>query len=77
MMPLTVVEFLLRLRNITEQPKSGFSINHKEIALLWRSLYFSSISPQVDRDGRLHANIAAPGMCPCSSVDRASALLEP
>ena len=36
-----VVEFLPRLPNTLEQPNQGFSILHKEIASLWRSLYFS------------------------------------
>jgi len=76
-MPLMVVESLLRLRNTLEQPKSGFSFNHKEIAFIVAiSLFF------LDQVYKLTAmvdciNICAPGMCPCSSVDRASALLEP
>jgi hypothetical protein len=42
------------------------------------SLFFCTLVSPVDLNTRLHANIAAPGMlCPCSSADRASALLEP
>ena len=41
------------------------------------SYFLRTTALQVDLESRLHANIPAPGMCPCSSADRASALLEP
>jgi len=77
MMPLMVVVSSLRLPNILGQPNQASQFLHKEIASLLAISLFFGLIPEVDHYGRLRANIGASGMCPCSSVDRASALLEP
>jgi hypothetical protein len=70
------VAYLLKLRNKRRQRKNPLSNYTREIAAMAISLFFHSML-QFDLNTRLHANITASGMCPCSSADRASALLEP
>ena len=74
---LTAAEFLRKLKNKRKQPESALQLTQERSPLLAISLFFARSVWQVDLNTRLHANIAAPGMCPCSSADRASALLEP